>query len=158
MKFISVSLDLTKLLIFIEKMLMSAELKRCVTWFIYFLDFLKVKHNCTKFHHCRIWATDFREVDFLLPLIREQPRKGPSWIGLIGIKFFLYQIRDLSNLCQVWSLFWHIFNGLVITIRRHIYNPAQHLQWSFLHRRCSNGFQIRLCCIYWIKCTMTNEY
>ena len=34
------------LLISGEKMLMSAELKVCVTWFIYFLDLLWVRYNC----------------------------------------------------------------------------------------------------------------
>ena len=32
-----------------EKMLMSAELQRCVTWFIYFLDFHWVRYNCAIF-------------------------------------------------------------------------------------------------------------
>ena len=44
-------------------MLMSAELKGCVTQFIYFLDLPWVRHNCAKFHRCcRICVTDFREV------------------------------------------------------------------------------------------------
>ena len=42
-------------------MLMSAELKENVTWFIYFLDLLWVRYNCAKFHHCRICVTDFRD-------------------------------------------------------------------------------------------------
>ena len=65
-------------------MLMSAELKRCVTWFIYFLDLLWLRYNCAKFHHCRICVTDFREGGLLPPppLIPEQPRNSPSWIGL----------------------------------------------------------------------------
>ena len=40
-------------------MLMSAELKGCVTWFICFLDLLWVRYNCAKFHQCRCphpWA------------------------------------------------------------------------------------------------------
>ena len=69
------------LLIFGEKMLMSAELKECVTWFIYFLDLLWVRYNCAKFHHCRICVTDSKEGAFLSPT-REQPQKTPSWIGL----------------------------------------------------------------------------
>ena len=43
-----------------EKILMSAELKGFVTWFIYFLDLLWVRHNCAKFHYCRICVTDSR--------------------------------------------------------------------------------------------------
>ena len=45
---------------------MSAELKKCVTWFIYFLDLLWVWYDCAKFHHCRICVTDFSE-------------RGPFW-------------------------------------------------------------------------------
>ena len=42
-------------------MLMSVELKWCITWFIYFLNLPWVRYNCAKFHHCRICVTDFRE-------------------------------------------------------------------------------------------------
>ena len=42
-------------------MLISAELKECVTWFIYFVDLLKVRYNCAKFHHCMICVTDLKE-------------------------------------------------------------------------------------------------
>ena len=65
------------LLICGKKMLMSAELKRCVTWFIYFLDFLYVMYNCAKFHHCRICVTDFREGTFL-PHLRPHPWVAPK--------------------------------------------------------------------------------
>ena len=34
-----------------EKMLMPAELKGCVTWFIYFLDLLWVRYSSAKFHN-----------------------------------------------------------------------------------------------------------
>ena len=37
------------LVIFGEKMLISAELKGCATWFIYFLVLLWVRYNCAKF-------------------------------------------------------------------------------------------------------------
>ena len=49
------------LLISGEKKLMSAELKDCVTGFIYFLDLPLVRSNCAKFHHCRICVADFRD-------------------------------------------------------------------------------------------------
>ena len=62
------------MLVSVEKMLMSAEIKGCDTWFLYFFDLLWVRCNCAKFHQCRICVTDF--------YICEQPRKGPSWIGL----------------------------------------------------------------------------
>ena len=44
-----------------EKMLMSAEVKGCVTWFMHFLDLLWVRYNGAKFHQCKICVTDFRE-------------------------------------------------------------------------------------------------
>ena len=43
---------------FSVKKMLSAEFKRCVTWFIYFLVLLWVMHKC---HHCRIYKTNFRE-------------------------------------------------------------------------------------------------
>ena len=49
-----------ELLISCEKMLMSAELKGCVAWFIYFLDLLQARYNCAKFHHCGLCVINFR--------------------------------------------------------------------------------------------------
>ena len=90
MQSISVFLDIAKFADFRWKMLMSAELKGCVTWFIYFLDLLWVRYNCAKFYHCRICGTGFREGGlFALHLpapIREQPQKSPSWIELRCLK------------------------------------------------------------------------
>ena len=60
MQSISVFLDIVKLLISGEKMLMSPELKGCVTWFIYFLYLLQVRYKCAKFYHCRIRGTYVR--------------------------------------------------------------------------------------------------
>ena len=51
-----------------------------------FLDLLWVRFNCVWCHHCRICKTYFREGAFLVPLIREQPRKkGPSsiWVNIV---------------------------------------------------------------------------
>ena len=39
-------------LIFTEKMLMSAEIKRCVTGIIHFLDLIQVRYNFTNIHPC----------------------------------------------------------------------------------------------------------
>ena len=44
-----------------EKMLMSAELERCVTWFINFFDFSWVRYNFAKFYASSICAADFRQ-------------------------------------------------------------------------------------------------
>ena len=55
------------LLIFGEQMLITAELKLCVTWFIYFLDLLWIRYDCAKFRSCRIFATDFRKGGLFAP-------------------------------------------------------------------------------------------
>ena len=62
-------------LIFVEKMLMPAELKWWITWFIYFLDFLWVRYNCAKCHHSRICKTYFRERSLFGP---QNSWAGPS--------------------------------------------------------------------------------
>ena len=68
MQSVSVFLDIAKFVDFRWKMLMSSEIKGCITWFIYFLDLLWVRYNCAKFHHCRICVIDFREGGTFLPL------------------------------------------------------------------------------------------
>ena len=72
---------------------MSAELKGCVTWFIYFFDLPLVRYNCAKFHHCRIWW-QILGMGPKSPPICEQPLKSPSWIGLR--KILLNQSNILS--------------------------------------------------------------
>ena len=76
------------LLISGEKMLMSAELKDYITWFIYFLDLLKVRYNCAKFHHCGICLTP----------INEQPRESPSWIWLTKIEVKRSVHKEISKI------------------------------------------------------------
>ena len=76
-KFQSISvffLEITKPTDFRWKIVMSAELKWCATWFIYFLDLLYARRNCTKFYHCRMCATNFREGWFFW--------SHPSWAAL----------------------------------------------------------------------------
>ena len=111
MQSISVFLDIGKFVDFWWKMLMSAELKGYVTWFLYFLDLLWVRYNCAKFHHCRICVTDFREGrPFCPPLISEQPWKSPSWIGL---KHTYSQIIVFSSLGCWWKGFRYFHWGLL---------------------------------------------
>ena len=61
MEFISVFLDIAKFADSRKKMLMSAEPKGYVMWFVQFLEILQVRYNCAKFHYCRICVRDFRE-------------------------------------------------------------------------------------------------
>ena len=64
------------MLISVEKILMSVELMRCVTWSIYFLDFLYARYNCAKFHYSRICVTNFRSgVSFWLPYPWVAPKR-----------------------------------------------------------------------------------
>ena len=44
---------------------------------------LKVRYDCPKFHHCRIYMREFMEGE---PTIREEPQKILSWLGLILAK------------------------------------------------------------------------
>ena len=109
-------------------MLMSAEIRGCVAWFIYFLDLLWVRYKRAKFHYCRICVTYFREGGFFaLPAIHEQPWKGPSWIGLTEY-ILLFLLSTFLKICrrkspEAWNVFcfkttikeW--WNDYEITIR-----------------------------------------
>ena len=63
------------LLIFDGKVLMSAELRGCVTWFIYFMGVLEVRINCTNFPLCRICVTGFREGGLFAPYPWAAPKR-----------------------------------------------------------------------------------
>ena len=66
-----------------EKMLMSAEARECLTWFMYLLDLIQARYCCANFHHCRNCVSNFREGTYLFPSpIRDQPQKCSSWIKL----------------------------------------------------------------------------
>ena len=71
-------------------MLMSAEIKGCVTWFLHFLDLPYVRHNCAKFHHCKICVKDFRE---------EGPKRHPPHPWAAPKKPILNRVKkELLNL------------------------------------------------------------
>ena len=95
----SVFLNIAKFADFWWKMLMSAELKGCVTWFINFLDLHWLRYNCAKFHHCRIFVIDFMKGGLFAPPfpIREQPRKSSSWIllrNLLTSRVIILRIKN----------------------------------------------------------------
>ena len=75
----SVFLDIPKLLISNEKMLMSAKLKavsRDLHVFGFPLGKLKlVPSKSTKFHHCRICVTEFRDGSLFAPPSMSSPKK-----------------------------------------------------------------------------------
>ena len=73
------------MLIFGEKNDDVTELKRCVTWFIYFI----IVPSFIGYMWQILWRGPFCPHSN-----REQPRKGPSWIGLTGM-FLLRGICDV---------------------------------------------------------------
>ena len=97
-----------------EKMLMSAEVTRSVTWFIYFLDLLYVRHNCPRFHHCRICATDFSEGGLFGPSIH--PSAAPKTPILNRVKCQPHKIvRHTQAICWLlWKIFLRVFDHFAV--------------------------------------------
>ena len=121
----------TNLLISGEKILMLAELKRCVTWFKCFLDLLWVRYNSAKFQRSRKCTTDFREGPFCCPTAHPPPVKSlesPSWIWLKNLNLSFHKkrrflIKRISSWCLSLALtsktilpLLHnvLFNGCVV--------------------------------------------
>ena len=93
------------MVIFGEKMLISAELKGCVIWFIYFLVLLWVRYNCAKFVIAGyVWQILGSGPFLPLPLIFEQPQGDPPWIGLTEIRFKGAHLWSI--LLGLWSNRW----------------------------------------------------
>ena len=65
-----------------EKILMSAELKRCVTWLLFFWIFFRHGISVWSFIIVGYVRQTLDKGAFLGPPMREQPRKRPFWIGL----------------------------------------------------------------------------
>ena len=132
-------------------MLMPAELKGCVTWFMYFLDLLWVRYKCANFHHCRICMADFRERGaFLLPPPKpERPRKSPSWIGLI-IRFFSFCTVFLLLQCE-WIRWFNatlLLNNLYISPVRFLQTPYrlhELLLWQYYCFYKNSGYDTDSC-------------
>ena len=114
-------------------MLMSAELKGCVTWFIYFLDLLWVRYNCAKFHRCRICVTDFKERGGFLPLPLE----------LINGK--IWRTGDLhteikKNLKFIYKIECFLMKCICL------------FQTGFLKQKCNTKVCTESKCITFLKC------
>ena len=87
MQSIVVFIDITNFSDFWWKKLMSAELRVCVTWFIYILGLLLVRYNCVSFIIVGYGWQILGRWAFLAPPPpnphhREQCQKYPSWIEL----------------------------------------------------------------------------
>ena len=90
-----------------EKILMSAELRGCITWFIYFLDLVYVRYNCAKFHHCEICVTDFREgCPFWLPPHPWAVPKMPI-LNRVNITPITVLVIFESRYAAVWNAHFH---------------------------------------------------
>ena len=85
------------LLISGEKILTSGEFKGCVTWLIYFLDLLWVRYNWAKFHHCRIYVTDFRKGGRFCPTHPWAAPKKPILNRVQRINRFLFPLKSSEN-------------------------------------------------------------
>ena len=101
-------------------MLMSSEFRGGVSrdWYLFWIFF---KQGITdKFHHYRIYVTDFREGEFFCPPILEQPQKYPSWIGLKGelrqIIFFFCFLFVLRLIFIVINIVNFILIAIIITL------------------------------------------
>ena len=127
-------------------MLMPAELKWCVTWFIYFLNPLCVRYNCGKFHHCRICVTDFREGAFhphpwsglKKPILNRVKRfKQTSEKQFLHLNYyivFLHILLSFITLIFYFFIFCHFFSlNQIISFPILVY---QTFLFSLLTKRC----------------------
>ena len=93
-----------------EKVLMSAEFKRYLTWFLCILDLLWVRYNCAKFHHCRICVTEFKDGNVLCT----HPWAAPKKLILNRVNV---NISNYETLCR--DINKHI-GGLLFYINKNI--------------------------------------
>ena len=110
MNFLSVFPEKTKISDFRWKNADVTRTKSCVTCSIYFLDLLKLRYYRAKFCRFGICETDFRERSLFASSIREQPRKGPSWIGLNLNVNYVHEFKILS---LIYTFFESSFRGFL---------------------------------------------
>ena len=110
MNFLSVFPEKTKISDFRWKNADVTRTQSCVTCSIYFLDLLKLRYYRAKFCCFGICVTDFRERSLFASSIREQPRKGPSWIGLNLNVNYVHEFKILS---LIYPFFGSSFRGFL---------------------------------------------
>ena len=121
-------------------LLMSAEFKMCVMWFIHFLDIHWRRYNCVKFHHCVICVVGFQKGrTFLAPApTNEHPQTGSSSIGLM-LKSCLFSFSMVYKFIQIlrWAEKWQLVFSVkfVFSNRKTIYTV------KFSYFRCYKKFQ-----------------
>ena len=161
-------------------MLISAELKGCFTWFIYFLDLLWVRYNCAKFHHCKICVTDFKKVGkgggelfHLSPHPWAAPKKPilnrikcssthlfckntTTWLLTSKVLFSANRVgNSLVYCCLTFSPVVGAFkNQLECMVRMHA--PKQSFVFQFKNEECKTNFMYPNGHLFF-KLKMTNE-
>ena len=117
-------------------MLISAELKGCVTLFLHISNLLKVKYNCAKFHHFRICLTDFNERFSQILFCHSHP-----WAALK--RSMLNRVMSFNVKHLLKSYYWKkmIFSKLRFSklekfVFRSVFGEFQHADinefWNFL--------------------------
>ena len=136
-------------------MLISAELKECVTWFIYFLNVFWPRYNCANFYHCKTCVTDFRKGEgFFVPLIREQIRKSPFWIELnhkevqIMHRTSLYIARCVKSLALTFGERLWIWNWRGNHFKRHLIEIRNSKEFQIHWHKLSKALLVQ---IIWIR-------
>ena len=140
-------------------MLMSAELKGCVTWFIYFFDLLWLRYNCAKFHHCRTYVWQILWKGSLLAPRLPNPWAAPKRPILNRVKghksndpissiyfyrsnclqrSFLYLKIAKIHCCFLFCLFWSVKyinfgQKLPIRITYHTFLESRHPELTKTH-------------------------
>ena len=126
----------------VKKILMSAELKGCVTWFIYFLDFIWVRYKCAKFHHCRTCIKDFREeVGIFGPLYPWAAPKNSILNRVKGYSGLLWFWVSMT-FCQFSSLNFHIIpNGFLAAspVGKFFVGLTPEISWTFYMLYCKSS-------------------
>ena len=107
MNFLSVFPEKTKISDFRWKNADVTRTQSCVTCSIYFLDLLKLRYYRAKF--CRFVRQILGRGAFLPPP-SEQPRKGPSWIGLNLNMNYVHEFKILS---LIYTFFESSFMGFL---------------------------------------------
>ena len=110
MNFLSVFPEKTKISDFRWKNADVTRTQSCVTCSTYFLDLLKLRYYRAKFCCFEICVTDFRERSLFASSTREQPRKGPSWLGLnLNVNY----VREFKILSSIYPFFGSSFRGFL---------------------------------------------
>ena len=131
MQSVSVFLDIKKFAFFPWKMLMSAELKGCATWYIFWIFFrwgITVPSFIISGYVSQILGRGPFCRSPPPPRIRDQPQKDPSWIGLNK------NVSKELAAPKIWK---------TVQNHRRVKDPEKYFK-KMPNLRCLIGFWIRL--------------